>query len=132
MDTAGAWKPFQQCPVLFLLSSAFQEATPITSQPHRIIRTTFSCCWLECGSGRHFVSTASFYHPASEDSAFPKLTPSPYLYIKNLSFKNLSPRSCKCLFDRSADMVFNSGKRVRSRVEASLSGMSEPPWKSPN
>lgn len=77
METAGAWKPFQQCLVLVLLSSDFQEATPITFQHHKIIRTTFSCCWPEWGSGRHFVSTASFYQPASDDSAFPRLTPSP-------------------------------------------------------
>ena len=76
VDTAGAWKPFQQCPALFLLiidfpgGSTYNFFTPTKSSEQRLVAAAWSRALEAIFSG-----TASFHCPASDDSAFPKHLP---------------------------------------------------------
>lgn len=78
MDTAGAWKPFQQCPTLFLLiinfpgGNTYNFFTPTKSSEQRLVAADWSRALEAIFSG-----TASFYHPASDDSVCPKHIPHP-------------------------------------------------------
>lgn len=71
VDTAGASKPFQQCPAFFCWVYTFQEAAPISFQPHEIIGT-FTRCWLEWGSGSHFVRHSKFLLLCFQRLSIPK------------------------------------------------------------
>ena len=133
-------KPLQQCPTLFLLiidfpgGNTYNFFTPTKWSEQCLVAADWSRALEAIFSG-----IASFYCPASDDSAFPKHIPHPpppppppNPHCKNLPFKVFPNKQQASLLTMSAHMVFDLGKRMRSRVEASLSGMSESPWKSPN
>lgn len=87
MDTAGAWKPFQQCPTLFLLiinfpgGNTYNFFTPTKSSEQRLVAADSRRALAQSVSATLLLMTQH------AQSTFHTLPPSPKPHFKNLPFK---------------------------------------------